>query len=438
MDEITTVHPEYTAMIEPWETVRDTMKGEAHIKKRGELYLPMTSGQEALGTIGITRYDNYKKRSRFLDIVAPAVRGLVGIAHEKPAFVEVPTRMQYILESATSSGDTLEDLARKITREVLQTGRAPLLVDAPVDGGEPYISLYSAEALINWKQDAMGYYLAVLAESDDVSEDEFGHEYARQFRVLRFTDEFGYTVQVYRETAGGLEMVEEYQIDTDAMPLAVAGSINTNASPDEPPVLPIARSAISAYMLSADYRQSLFMTGQPTPCTVGLGEKYPTAIGADTVWHLPEAGNAFFMEVSGAGIQLTADAIGAELERAEAHGSKLLQVGAGQESAEALKLRMLSQYATLQSVVMSAGEAIEQSLKSIAVWLNINPDEITYEPNTEFVRTAEIGQLSTINQAVSAGNLPKEVLYEATRQSGLTEFTDEELADMTDNVEPVM
>ena len=441
MADITQLHPEYQAMLDNWQTVRDTMKGEAYVKSQGETYLPMTSGQEALpDALGAARYDNYRMRARFCDVVAPAVRGLVGIAHEKPAIVEVPARMEYILESATAAGDTLDDLARKITRESLQTGRVPLLVDAPIEGGEPYISMYQAEALINWKQDAEGYYLAVLAEQDDIGEDEFSHEYGKQYRVLRY-DENGYTVQIWVEAVAGasstgMTMTSEFSIDVDAMPFSVAGSINTNAEPDESPVLPVSRAMLSAYMLSADQRLSMYMSSQATAYTVGLGDEKPTTIGADTVWHLPEGASAGFLEITGAGIQLITDEIAAELVRAEQHSSKLLQRGQGQESAEALKLRMLSQYATLQSVVTSAGEAIEQSLKSIAVWLNLNPDDVLYIPNTEFVQTAEMGQLSVISQAVNAGTVPKEVFWEALRQSGLTEKTDEELEQMTDEAVP--
>jgi hypothetical protein len=435
-EDITTKHPEYLEMVEPWQTVRDTMKGEHNIKSKGETYLPMTSGQDALPAAdGYARYDAYKSKARFFDLAAPAVRGLVGIAHDKPAYVEVPPRMEYIIEDATASGDTLDDLARKVTRESLQTGRTPLLVDAPTDGGLPYISLYAAESLINWKQDDMGYYLAVLMEPRQVADDEFSHEMANSYRVLRY-DEFGYTVQVFVETNGELVLESEYAIELDAMPLSVAGAINTNASPDEPPILPISRSAVSAYQISADYKQSLYMTTQPTPCTRGLGDDKPTTIGADTVWHLPEGGDAFYMEVSGNGIALNKQAIDDELLRAEYHGSKLLQQGDQVHSAEALKLRMLSQYATLQSVVMSGGEAIEQALRSIAVWLKLNPDDVIYQPNTDFVSTVELNQMSVINQAVMAGTLPREILFEAARKAGYTKKTDEELTDMIEETEP--
>jgi hypothetical protein len=142
------------------------------------------------------------------------------------------------------------------------------------------------------------------------------------------------------------------------------------------------------------------------------------------------------MEVSGNGIALNKQAIDDELLRAEHHGSKLLQQGDQVQSAEALKLRMLSQYATLQSVVMSGGEAIEQALRSIAVWLKLNPDDVIYQPNTDFVNTVEINQMSVINQAVMSGTLPREILYEAARKAGYTKKTDEELNDLIEESEP--
>jgi hypothetical protein len=313
-----------------------------------------------------------------------------------------------------------------------------LLVDAPIEAGEPYIAQYQAETLINWKQTQDGYYLAVFAESSDISENEFTHEYEPQYRILRYNEE-GYFVEVWMATPGNdYQLVNEYRIaDLPLMPLSVAGSINTNSSPDEPPMLAIARAALKQYNISADYYLSLYMTSQATPYTVGLGEEKPSAIGADTVWHLPEGASADYLEVSGVGLNLMREAIQDEQARGEAHGSKILQTGAGQEAAETVKLRMLSQYATLQSVVTSAGEAIEQSLRSIAAWLNLNPDEVSYTPNTEFLKTMELGSMATILQGVNTGVIPKEVFYEAVRQAGFTEYTDEELSDMLENEEPL-
>ena len=444
-NEISTVHPLYIKKIPLWETVRDTMEGEYHIKQLGQKYLPMTSGQASLpDSEGTKRYDAYKKRARFYDIVAPSVRGLVGLAHDKPAIVELPPRMEYLLENADAGRMTLEDFARNVTRETLQTGRCPILVDSPVEGGDPYLVLYPAESLINWKQDEIGYYLAVFEEAEYEDEQSFSHECVTRYRVLKLV-EGKYTVEVYEDSstdsqsnASGYSLIEEYTLDHDFIPLSVAGSINTDAEPNEPPMLPIARSAISMYQLSADYRQSLFMTAQPTPVTTGLGDDKPSSIGADTVWHLPEGATAAFLEVSGNGITLTKEAIQDEMLKAEQHGSNLIQSGNQAEAAETLRLRMLAQYATLQSVVMSGAEAIEKSLRHIAVWMNIDPNTVSYKANTDFMNVVDLSQLSTLNQAVSAGNLPKTILFEATRQAGLTELDDEALDDLLEIEPPIL
>jgi hypothetical protein len=49
----------------------------------------------------------------------------------------------------------------------------------------------------------------------------------------------------------------------------------------------------------------------------------------------------------------------------------------------------------------------------------------------------ELGSMATILQGVNTGVIPKELFYEAVRQAGFTEYTDEELSEMLSSEEPV-
>jgi hypothetical protein len=48
------------------------------------------------------------------------------------------------------------------------------------------------------------------------------------------------------------------------IPFTIVGSTDITPDIDEIPLLPVARAALAAYRLDADYRHQLFYSGQPT------------------------------------------------------------------------------------------------------------------------------------------------------------------------------
>ena len=70
------------------------------------------------------------------------------------------------------------------------------------------------------------------------------------------------------------------------------------------------------------------------------------------------------------------------------------------------------------------------------IWMGIDPETVSYTPSTAFLDIVDLGQFGTINTAVSAGNLPNEVLYEAARKSGLTDLTNDEMDDLIEMQTP--
>ncbi len=143
--------------------MRDTHEGERTIKDKGEVYLPMTSGQVQDGINanqpGRVAYDAYKKRGSFPDLVRSAVEAMVGVMHHKPPVIELPASMEPMLEMATLQGESLFMLLRRINEQQLISGRIGLLLDVPdgaVIGTKPYIASYIAESILNWDDGRRG------------------------------------------------------------------------------------------------------------------------------------------------------------------------------------------------------------------------------------------------------------------------------------------
>lgn len=126
-DAVDTKHPLWTAMADKWELMRDTTAGETAVKEAGTTYLPQPSGFKSQPDGGRALYEAYQKRAQFPEIVEPTIRGMVGVIHRTEAQIEMPDAMQPLWEKATKDGLPLEALHRRITAELLTTGRYSLL-----------------------------------------------------------------------------------------------------------------------------------------------------------------------------------------------------------------------------------------------------------------------------------------------------------------------
>jgi len=138
---------------------------------------------------------------------------MVGMAFRRPPVVDV-TGIEYIINNATGSGTTLEQLGKVVTGDLLEVGRIGLLVDYPESepnlskeqvtalGFTSGIKVYTAENIINWKTSIVGgqsvLSLVVLMEEYNVDKDEFDQSKLIQYRKLCLIDGV-YNVIVYRD-----------------------------------------------------------------------------------------------------------------------------------------------------------------------------------------------------------------------------------------------
>src|ERR1700737_440720 len=146
-------HPDYDRHIADWTLMRDALAGDRIVKEKGELYLPLPSGFKAMDDKGKLEYLAYKHRAQFPRITAPTLRGMLGVIHRREADIKLPKALESLWEKATPDGVPLEALHKRITAELLATGRYCLFVDAPSEGADtPFIAGYDAEHLINWSR----------------------------------------------------------------------------------------------------------------------------------------------------------------------------------------------------------------------------------------------------------------------------------------------
>jgi hypothetical protein len=404
-------HPLYAEYVEDWTVITDTFRGERKIKEKGLLYLPATPGQIADGMstkdkLGYKNYDAYKLRARFPDFVAQAVEAILGIMHHKPPTIDLPEQMEDLRERITIHGESLEVLLRRINEHQLVTGRVGLLADIADDvkvGTMPYIALYKAGDMINWDDEytednvLRTLNLVVLNESGYERDDNFSWKFGAKFRVLLLGD--------IKEKTGGLYRMGLFQGDNDTtfdksaliepsiggktldkIPFVFINSKDIVPDPDDPPLLGLAKLALTVYRGEADYRQTLFMQGQDTLVVIGgVMEEGVLRVGAGARIEVQQGGDAKYIGVSSEG--LAEQRMALENDRTEAGdvGGKLLDTtGHTAESGDALRIRVSARTASLNQIALAGAEGLQSILRTIAEWIGATPDEVVVTPNTDF------------------------------------------------------
>ena len=421
MASVTNRHPDYTqARADEWDLCRDAYDGESAIKARGSTHLPVPSGFRAQSDNGRAMFGAYMARAQFPDIFAPTVGAMVGIIHEGEIDIELPAALEYLRENANGADMTLTDMHRRVTRNLLVTGRQGALADAPVSGGDPHLSLYSASSIINWDRD---FY--VLDESHN-ARDGFAWREVRQFRVIEMRD--GRCVQtIWRD--GKPEDEIEVRIAgggyLDRLPFSIASAKDVGPRINTPPLIGVARAAVAIYQLSADYRHQLFMSGQET--LVAINGEVPTAVGAGVVHQMMGDGNLApdlkYVSPSCSGIEAHLRAIEHNREAAVQSGARLFeQSSQSQESGSARKMRFRSETANLQSIAQMSCAVMEFGLRCIAAMKGADEAEVIVTPPRDLLDATMTPQDAlALWQIVQQRGLSWQTYYDALRKGGLAD-----------------
>ncbi|HEX5039667.1 MAG TPA: DUF4055 domain-containing protein [Candidatus Limnocylindria bacterium] len=486
---VSSVHPFYDDQVEDWIDSRVAIAGERAVRADIQRYLPVPPGmgQPAARTavpkhgVSFQQHDRYSWYATFADypeIVAPTVEAFQGLIHEKKPRVDLPSQMEYLREKATANGESLDELWKMVTRELISSGRQVLLGEV-LPGTDRVVSCpYHAESLINWQistpREGSVVSLAVLAEGSfrPSEDDEFETDLVTQYRELRMI-QGKYAVRLWEsETdvaqsgmAGGGKTVQQStevlpslgeptkvtQPEQDAngflapqrlgqafdfIPIDVGNADGIGFTYGHIPILPMAKLALAIFRKSADYNRALYNKGDPQAYIAAdmAEEDLPTTVGGSELWLLPQGGKADFLDINGDGIPLMRDAIRDLFDRFVQEAGRFLETQDKvnpNESGRAVEKRLSAQRVTLRSLVIEAGRLMEKHLRTIGKMLGLDEaslQQIKFEPNMDFTELKLSGQ--ELLQLISAKNmgapLSQRSLHRVMGQGGLTDMTFEE------------
>lgn len=431
-------HPEYNNFLTSWTVMRDTYDGEESVKEKGETYLPMKTGVRAITNIDDRKqvYNDYKFRAEFPEIVAPTIRGSLGLVHAKNSSYKLPAQLDYLVKQCTKTGLTLSFLNNKVTEEILLMGRVGLLATIDDDSGEFYIALYPAERIINWDMDDGRLTWLVLDETR-VKRNPATNKWVsvEEYLALQINDAgfFTYTTYTYTGrkdknnkkifTRSEEKMATSKGRPLDYIPFVFGGSMDTEPSPNDIPMYGLARLALRAYRLDADYVNSLHFTSEPTPYVTGVDKNSaPDAIGAGNLWILPgENATAGMLEFSGPGLEAQDRAISATFQRALMFGAQMFSdTRKNSESGEAMKTRFTSQTSTLKMIAESSALTIKTALRYIARWAGIDEAGVEVKPNLDFFdHQLNHQEILAIVSGWQSGAYSKQTMFENLQRGGI-------------------
>lgn len=399
-----------------YELIRDCVKGQRQIKSKGKKYLPDPDEGETDETERVARYKAYLMRSVFYGVTGRTLRGLVGLVFDKDPAIEIPDLLKPVKEDATGSGTTLDQQAQAALSDVVALGRAGILTDYPRTAAptsrkdalfgnvRPTITRYEPEQIINWRTRTVGakvlLSLVVLKESYVVEDDGYAETSGTQHRVLRLTTDGIYTVELHRDTEqAGVPQVEAFTPQDGKgqplreIPFSFIGAEDNDPDMDRSPLLDIAELNIAHFRNSADYEESVFIVGQPTPVLGGLTKQWVeealkgrVRLGSRSAIPLPVGGSAELLQAQPNTMAM--EAMKHKEDQMIALGAKLLENSGTQQTATEATQDNVMDNSVLGTCARNVSMAYRKALNW--AWLYMtgevvdDPEVIDYELNTDF------------------------------------------------------
>lgn len=412
------IRPELAALIPSYTLILDTIMGQEAVKAQGVTYLPMPNASDQ-SLENEARYRMYLERAVYYNVSRRTLNGLVGQVFMRQPTIKAPTVLDSVVKNATGSGVSLELLAKQAMNFVLSLSRGGVFVDYPrvddkstsiadLESGRvrPTINFVSPMSIINWRTRDIGaesiLSLVVIAESYCAYDDGFEMKDGEQWRVLGLDDSGYYYQEIWRKklSKNGRELKDQYErfeliypSGSDGNPLnfipfQFIGSLNNDSNPDNPNFYDLSSLNIAHYRNSADFEESVYVSGQATLVISGVDDQWSKdnsnkpKVGSLGGIALPNGGDAKFIQpVSNSIVQ---KAMELKEKQMVALGARIVEDRNVQRTATEVSIDSASESSILASTARNVSEAIEKAFKWSASFVGINPDEVEFKLNTDF------------------------------------------------------
>lgn len=412
--------PELAERLEQYEIIRDCLAGQEAVKKKKTKYLPKPNAHDD-SPENNARYEGYLTRAIFYNVTANTAAGLVGQVFNADPVTEFPSELDPVWYDATGNNVSMTQQAKRALSSVLAYGRCGLLTDFPApkeDGSaftraeilegiaRPTIQFYGPTDVINWRYKQVGALsvlsLVVLNENYIIEDDGFEIKTGEEKRVLRLDGENLYVVEQWRrqnDEKEGAWYVYKTHTPRDYsgnrlsyIPFTFVGSQNNDSSVDRPPLYDLACLNIGHYRNSADYEDSVYMVGQPTPFFSGLTREWVDEVLKGTIQlgsrgavPLPEGGQAGLIQA--APNSMVKEAMELKQKQMIAIGAQLVEDKQVQRTLGEAKMEQAIVASVLTSCANNVSAAFEACVKWACDFFGIEDkakEDVVFRLSTDF------------------------------------------------------
>ena len=453
-DNVDYIKPELSAQFSKYDLVQDCVDGAEAVKAKGTIYLPHPDIADDPQGI---RYASYRLRANFYNASRHTLEGLGGQVFMRDPIIELPTYCKILEKDCDGTGLTLKQLAKNGVELGLKFGRGGILTDFPDTQGRttskqdilngtvrPTINLYNPRDIRNWRTKSIRgkifLTLVVLAETYESEDDGFKAETKIQYRVLRLEDGKA-TAEIYRETGSTpkYNLLDGKGKPLEELPFTFIGAKTNNADIDYPPMYDLCSVNIAHYRNSADYEESVFMIGQPTPWASGLTEQWvrevlkgELRIGSRAVIPLPENGACGLLQAEAN--TLAYEAMKHKEDQMVALGAKLVQELQVQKTATQSNHDKSTETSILSTVADNVSEAIKYALEWAAIFTgevaqdkDARSKAVKFDLNTEFdIVRMDAGEQAQLLKTWQAEGITDKEYRDALRKGGVATEDDED------------
>jgi hypothetical protein len=461
---VSSVREELRKKLKQYELIEDCLAGEQQVKYRRTKYLPMPNPDDTSNE-NMARYESYITRANFFNVAQRTQLGLRGQIFLRDPLVELPSLLEPMIDDATGSGVSLQQVAQELTDKALGFGRVGLYADYPnttTEAGQgtsradlesgnvkPTLKIVDPKDAINWRVRRRGAktILSLVVFREDYEEEDDGFETKKkdQWRVLRLDGDV-YTIEIYRSKTGSTPAESYVPTDGagntfDEIPFVFIGSVNNDPTIDAPPMYDICSINIAHYRNSADYEESVYVVGQPTLWVSGLTQKWlddvmkgEVRMGSVGGIPLPVNGAAGILQAEPN--TMAKDAMEMKQGQMLALGAKLVEASQIERTATEADHDNVSETSVLATIAKNVGSGMQFALGFAARFVGQEATNIAYELNTEFdLVNLSPEERKALLAEYQAGGITWTEWRDSLRRAGIASLTDEEAKAETEKEE---
>jgi hypothetical protein len=378
---INTKYDGYDLALEKTTRVRDFGDGEFAVKAKGDIYLPVLSGQTK------AEYDSYLMRGYVIPAVEPTAVAISGAIMRKDPTFNPDGSLEYLLEDFNGKGQSVNRFCEGMIKELLYSGCAGYLVEYT---DKAVVKKYSKESIVNVSDD----YIVLMQEYQQQDpKDKYKQTTKTEYLELTYDESGNYIQNIWRQSNSKEYVIVEIFTPTnrgqalDRIPFVFTGDLS-----EDPILLHLANVNHKQYMQSTDESHGLHWTALPTLFLFGDlkdrdGNDKQIKVGAGSANHIDDTdASAMLLEFTGAGLGALRNSIDDKKKTMASIGAKMLDAGgSGVKSAETSRIEASSETATMSVIANTVDSTMSELLEIIAEWMGAAVPE--FEVNRDFIDT---------------------------------------------------